>query len=338
MVGPWAARRCRGSGMGGGTVSVAYALLLLMAKARSPKAGALPRPRIVARDRDRSTPAIALVRAPWKDMYHTLMVLSWPRLIGGVLATYLLLNLLFAVGFFLAPGSIANAETGSFGDAFSFSVQTFATIGYGAMAPASTVGHILMVLEAFVGMLTTALVTGAVFAKFSRPTARVRFAQVAVVGPRNGVPHFMFRMANERGNQIVEARVQVAMALWERTAEGELMRRFHDLRLVRAQNMMFALSWTAMHAIEPDSPLFGQTQASLRAAEAELVVAVVGTDETMAQMVHARWSYLADEILFDHRYVDMILFEPDGRRRVALERMDLAEPLTVVPEALAPNQ
>jgi inward rectifier potassium channel len=292
-----------------------------------------PRARIVSRDANRSTPAAQLATAPWTDLYHTLMILTWPRLIAGFLATYLLLNLLFALGFTLLPGSIANAEPGSFADAFSFSVQTFATIGYGAMAPASRAGHVLMVLEAFVGMLTTALVTGAVFAKFSRPTARVRFAKVAVVQPRNGQPHFMFRMANERGNQIVEARVQLAMALWERTSEGELMRRFFDLKPVRAQNMMFALSWTAMHAIEPDSPLYGQTQASLRDAEAELVVSLVGTDETMAQTVHARWSYLADEILFDHRYVDMIRFLPNGLRAVELERIDEVEPLATGPGA-----
>lgn len=258
------------------------------------------------------------------------MVLSWPRLIGGVLATYLTLNLLFALAFTVTPGSIANAEPGSFRDAFSFSVQTFATIGYGAMAPASEIGHVLMVVEAFVGMLTTALVTGAVFAKFSRPSARVRFAKVAVVGPRNGVPHFMFRMANERGNQIVEARVQASLAVWERTQEGELMRRFHDLRLVRSESMMFVLSWTAMHAIEADSPLFGQTQESLRAADAELVVALVGTDDTVAQTVHARWSYLAEEILFGYRYADMIGFEPDGRRSLAIDRIDDTMPTAAV--------
>lgn len=296
-----------------------------------------PRTRIVSRDAKRGPAALPAVRTDWRDLYHTLMILTWPRLIAGVLATYLLLNLLFALGFTLLPGSIANAEPGSFADAFSFSVQTFATIGYGAMAPGNSAGHVLMVLEAFVGMLTTALVTGAVFAKFSRPTARVRFAKVAVVQPRNGQPHFMFRMANERGNQIVEARVQLAMALWERTAEGELMRRFFDLKLVRAQNMMFALSWTAMHAVEPDSPLYGQTQASLRDAEAELVVSLVGTDETMAQTVHARWSYLADEILFDHRYVDMIRFLPNGLRSVELERIDEVEPLATGP-GVGPEQ
>lgn len=298
-----------------------------MEKSRFPKPITLSGTRIVGRDRSRSTPGVVLVKAPLRDIYHTLMVLSWPRLIGGVLLTYLSLNLVFAIAFALTPGSIANAEPGSFRDAFSFSVQTFATIGYGAMAPASEIGHLLMVLEAFVGMLTTALVTGAVFSKFSRPTSRVRFAKVALVGPRNGVPHFMFRMANERGNQIVEARVQASLALWERTTEGELMRRFHDLRLVRAQNMMFALSWTAMHAIEPDSPLYGQTQDSLRAAEAELVVALVGMDDTMAQTVHARWSYVADEILFDHRYVDIIGVQPDGKRTVALDRIDDALPI-----------
>ena len=156
----------------------------------------------------------------------------------------------------------------------------------------------------------------AVLKKFSKPTARVLFANVAVVSPRNGVPHLMFRLANQRGNQIVEARLQVALARWERTLEGETMRRFYDLELVRQQNIIFALTWTAMHAIDERSPLFGATAQSLMDEGAEFAVSFVGLDETMSQTVHARWSYRPEEILWNHRYTDIISILPGGKRRI----------------------
>ncbi len=245
-----------------------------------------------------------------------MLTTSWPGLLGRVLVAYLALNFGFALLFLAGGDSIASAQPGSLVDAFFFSVQTFATIGYGSMAPQTLYAHVLVTAEALVGMLTMALTTGLLFTKFSRPTSKVVFAEVAVVNPRDGVPHLQFRMANQRGNQIVHASVKAALARNEQTAEGEVMRRFHDLRFVRSETMIFALTWTAMHPIDEQSPLWGYTEQDLLRGGMEIVVALAGTDDTLNQTIHARWSYRADEVRWGHRYVDILGTNAEGRRTV----------------------
>jgi len=139
---------------------------------------------------------------------------------------------------------------------------------------------------------------------------------VAVVTPRDGVPSLMFRMANQRGNQIVEARIHVVLALTETTTEGEVIRRLQDLEMARAQNALFALSWTAVHPITATSPFYRRTRESLAAAEAEVIVSLTGIDESFSQTVNARHSYTTDEIVWGARFVDILSRLPDGRRRV----------------------
>jgi inward rectifier potassium channel len=190
------------------------------------------------------------------------------------------------------------------------------TIGYGTMVPRTFYANVLVSIEALVGLLSLAMVTGLIFAKFSRPTSRVLFSRLAVVTRRDGMPCLMFRVANQRGNQIVEARIHVVLALTETTAEGEVIRRLHDLELSRATNALFALSWTALHPISERSPLYRVTTESLRAAEAEVIVSLTGLDESFSQTVHARHSYTVDEIVWGARFVDIISRLPNGRRRV----------------------
>jgi len=250
------------------------------------------------------------------DLYHFLLVSSWPRLVTLLATAYIVANALFAGAYLLEGHGLEHAEAGSFSDAFFFSVQTMATIGYGYITPRTLFANLLVTVEALVGLLGLAVVTGLVFAKFSRPTARVLFSRVAVVTPRDGVPSLMFRMANQRGNQIVEARIHVVLALTEATAEGEVIRRLFDLEMARAQNALFALSWTAIHPITAGSPLYRATQASLAAEEAEVIVSLTGLDESFAQTVHARHSYTADEIIWGARFVDILSRLPDGRRMV----------------------
>ena len=286
------------------------------------------RVRVIPRDRSRRTPMLGLPRRPLSDAYHFLLTVPWSRLMVLVVALYVSLNTLFALLFFAGGDCIQNAEPGSFGDCFFFSVQTLATIGYGVMAPKTSWSHWLVTIEAFVGMLSVAMVTGLMFAKFSKPTARVEFSRVAIVAPRNGVPTLMFRMANQRANQIVEARVQVAVAMSERTLEGESMRRFFDIQMVRQQNIIFALSWTAMHVIDETSPLFGHTEESLAATDMEIVASLVGMDETMSQPVHARWSYVPEEICWNHRFVDIIRPNAAGQRQIDLNYFHDVEPLS----------
>jgi inward rectifier potassium channel len=273
-------------------------------------------PRIVQRSGARDILTIGRKTRLLGDSYHKLLTISWPRLFLLIIALYVTINSAFAIGFFLDRGGVVNARPGSFEDAFFFSVQTLATIGYGYMAPKSGIAHVMVTIEAFAGVLMTALATGLMFAKFSRPTARVIFSDVAVISPRDGVPTLMFRMANERANQIVEARLQVAIARTERTKEGEVMRRFHDLQLSRHQNIIFALTWTAMHPIDEHSPLYGISPEDLARDDAEIIVSLTGIDETMSQTVHARYSYLPHELRWSHRFVDIVGRTQQGRRYI----------------------
>jgi inward rectifier potassium channel len=245
------------------------------------------------------------------DLYHRLLTSSWPALLLMIVGLFVVTNSLFALGYLL-DGGVAHARPGSFADAFFFSVQTMATIGYGTMAPDSTLANLLVCVEAFSGLLALAIVTGLVFSRFSRPTARVRFSRVAVISRRDGVPSLMFRMANERANRIVEAQAHVVLARQETTAEGESVRRFHDLALARGRNALFSLSWTVIHPITAQSPLFSETPESLNAARAQIVASLTGLDESFLQTVHARYVWDAEEIAWNARFVDILQETPDG--------------------------
>ncbi len=266
-------------------------------------------------------------RSIFEDLYHFLVTSSWPALIGLIAAAFTLANLLFALGYYLDHG-IENARTGSFADMFFFSVQTMATIGYGKMEPVTLFSNILMSIEALTGLLALALMTGLVFSKFSRPTARVRFSQYVVIGPRDGVHSLMIRAANLRANRIVEADMHVVLARQEVTAEGDNVRRLYDLTLTRSRSAMFALSWTAVHQLVEGSPLFGYTRESLANCAAEIIVSIIGLDETFSQTVHARHTYELDEIVWDARFADVLVLHPDGSRSVDYTRFDEVEMLT----------
>jgi inward rectifier potassium channel len=229
---------------------------------------------------------------------------------------YLGANVAFALGYLSIGDGIEEARPGSFSDAFFFSVQTMATIGYGKMAPRGLAANLLVTLEALVGLLGLALVTGLVFAKFSRPTARVLFSRHAVITRFDGTPSLLFRMANERGNQIAEAQAHLVLLRTERTPEGEEVRRVHDLRLRRSQSAFFALTWLVVHPITPDSPLHGETPESLREKDLDLVASVTGLDETLSQSVHARHAWSAHQILWNHRFADVLVRLADGRRAI----------------------
>jgi inward rectifier potassium channel len=250
------------------------------------------------------------------DLYHHLLTTTWPRLIGLLTMLYVVANGLFALAYLAEPQSIENARPGSFVDAFFFSVQTMATIGYGRMVPRTLWGNMLVTVEALVGLLGVAMVTGLMFAKFSRPTARVLFSRSAIVAPFEGTPSLMFRMGNARGNNIVEAQVHVVLARNEVTAEGESMRRFHDLELARRQSALFTLSWTAIHPITETSPLRGATPATLQAVDAEIIVSLLGFDEHFSQTVHARHFYRPSDIMWDARFVDILPLRSGVTRRL----------------------
>jgi inward rectifier potassium channel len=252
------------------------------------------------------------------DFYHGVLTVSWPFFFLELLAAFIAVNLVFAVLYLTDPHGIANAHPGSFADAFFFSVQTLGTLGYGVMAPRTFYTNLLVTVESFSGVLTIALFTGIIFARFSRPQARVVFSKVAVVTPFDGAQTLMFRAANQRGNSVLDAEVQVSLASQYVTREGVNMRRFQELRLVRPRNPLFALSWTIMHTLDETSPLFGLGLAEMLERDMELVVMLSGMDETINDRIYARHSYIAEEILWDRRFVDVVSITPSGQRMVDL--------------------
>jgi inward rectifier potassium channel len=271
--------------------------------------------------------AVGLPRRPLADVYHQLLTWSWTRLFVTMGAAYVAVIALFALVYLaLGPGAVEHARPGSFEDAFFFSFQTMATIGYGTLVPRSTAAHVVSVVQVMMGIAGTAVSTGLVFTKFARPTARVLFSREAVVTRFDGAPALLFRLANARANQIVEARLSVVLVRREVTVDGHEVRRIHDLPLRRDRSLVFSLTWLAVHAIGPGSPLHGETPESLAASDAVMVVSVTGTDEHLGQAVHARTTYGPAQIRFGVHFVDILDRLPDGSGLVDYTRFHEVEP------------
>jgi inward rectifier potassium channel len=257
------------------------------------------------------------------DIYLFLIDAPWWAFFSGLAVVFLLINLLFAWLYTFDPQGLSNPHHGSFADAFFFSVQTFTTLGYGNIAPISLYANTVSVIEAFAGVLNIALATGTFFARVSRPRALVLFSGPAVIAPFEGVPSLMFRVANQRGNQIMEAEITVSLAHQHITREGHVMRRFTELTLIRNKTPLFALSWMVMHPITEHSPLHGATRESLIAQQAEIVVLLSGTDETYGEKIYARHSYIPHDIHWNKRFADILSIGPEGRRILDLRRFHL---------------
>lgn len=257
----------------------------------------------------------------FRDAYHAFLRLSWPRALAALVAFYLAVNTVFAA-LFAAVGGIAGARDGSYFDAFSFSAQTLGTIGYGAMYPRSLAAQLVVVMESVCGMLVTALSTGLLFAKFSQPVGRVAFATRATIAVMDGVPTLMLRLGNQRRNHIVEAQVRVVLTHTVKTLEGVTFYRMEDLALRRDRSPAMTRSWTVMHPLDGASPLRGATPESLAAEEAELMVSLVGTDETTSQPVHARRVYEHTRIAWGARHADVLSETPDGDIVLDVRRFD----------------
>lgn len=274
--------------------------------------------RLLNRDGSFNIRRRGLVRSP----YHALLVMSWPQFIGLLAAVYVVTNVLFGAGYLLAgPDSIHGLTgTGSgsrFVEGFFFSVQTLSTVGYGQLYPVGLAANILMTAEAIVGLLAFALSTGLVFARFSRPTADIVFSDNAVVAPYRGEKAFEFRIVNQRQNEIIELRAKVVFSQRE-VRNGRAVRRFYDLSLERDRVTFFPASWTIVHPIDKRSPLYGLSPEGCRWADAEFLVLLTGMDDTFSQVVHARASYKADEVLWNARFDD-ILQRPSDRGPLSID-------------------
>jgi inward rectifier potassium channel len=260
-----------------------------------------------------------------RDFYHALLQLPWWVTIASITTVFVLANCVFAL-VYMESGGIAHAHPGSFADAFFFSVQTMGTIGYGWLYPESTLANVLVVIEAVTGLTLIALATGLVFAKFSRSTARVLFTPEAVISPINGVPSLMFRMGNQRGNQIVDAQIRVVLVRTEHVAEGGTFYRMLDLKLQRERALTLSRSFNVLHPIDEASPLWGRTPEQFRREESELQIMVVGLDDVTMQAVHAGHRYFTHQVVWGARHVDILSEASDGALELDLRRMHEWDP------------
>ncbi|MDR3444508.1 MULTISPECIES: ion channel [unclassified Dyella] len=247
-----------------------------------------------------------LTQRIWDDIYHSALTIRWPTFFGLAAAVFLALNALFGLLYQLGDHAIANQFPSNFAGAFFFSVETLATVGYGDMHPQTLYGHLVATVEIFFGMLSIALVTGLVFARFSRPRAKMMFADHPVIRLVHGKRTLMIRAANARQNVIAAASAKLHLLLRETSPEGFRLRRIHDLTLLRDRHPVFTLSWSLMHVIDEGSPLHGMSAEDLAATEATLMLSIEGIDETTSQSMLARrqWSYR--EWRWNHRYVDLV--------------------------------
>jgi inward rectifier potassium channel len=279
-------------------------------------------------ERKRYTTHVIGARAtPFRDVYHVYLRMPWWRAVVSIVMMYLLLNALFAF-VFVAIGGIANAQPGSFSDAFFFSIQTMGTIGYGSMYPTTMAANCAVVAESVTGLVVTAVATGLVFAKFSQSSARIIFSDRAAIGPMNGIPTLSIRIGNERSNTVIETQIRVVMTKTERTKEGHTFYRMLDLKLVRERSPALSRSWTVLHQIDASSPLFGHTQQTIKAEEMELSVTVFGVDDTSLQPVHAQKRYFDDEVLFGMRHADVLSEDADGNLVLDLRNFHTLEPVS----------
>jgi inward rectifier potassium channel len=249
----------------------------------------------------------------WTDLYHRAMIVYWPVFFGSAAAIFVVLNAIFAFLYWLGPDPIANVAGNAPLQLFYFSIETLATVGYGDMHPQTDYGHTIATIEIFTGMCFLAVMTGLIFARFSRPRARFIFADHPIVGRHQGQGTLMIRVANERHNTISQATARLWLLRLESTRQGEQFRRFYELKLERSEHPMFALSWTLFHPIDKSSPLHGATASELAASDGTLVLNLSGVDDSSAQHLHARRIYSHRDIRWNYRYRDITSSSPDGR-------------------------
>jgi inward rectifier potassium channel len=261
----------------------------------------------------REIETLGLSQGFWGDLYHRSMTVYWPVFFGSAAAIFVALNAVFGFLYSLGHEPIANAAENGPLAYFYFSIETLATVGYGDMHPQTNYGHLIATIEIFTGMSFLAVMTGLIFARFSRPRARFVFAKEAVITRHEGRPTLMIRLANARHNTVSRASARLWIIRAERTKEGDQLRRFYEIKLDRSEHPMFVLSWMLFHVIDNDSPLHGMTASDLAEGDALLVLNVGGLDDSSAQQLYARHIYSWRDIRWHYRYKDIASVSPQGR-------------------------
>jgi inward rectifier potassium channel len=263
----------------------------------------------------------------WSSLsfYHSLITISWTKFLSLVVTSYFLFNLVFAFAYLLCgkyglSGLADKSLLGRFIQEFFFSVQTFSTIGYGYISPINFAANMVVVIESLVGLLWVAMATGLLFARFSRPTAKIIFSKVAIIAPYRGITAFEFRIINGLKSQLIDLEAKVLFSQKEQVGNNKL-RRFYGLPLERNKVVFFPLSWTIVHPIDENSPLYGYDAKKLEEVEAEFLILLTGIDETFSQTVHTRSSYKASEIIWNVKFVNMFNRHNDDELTIDIKKL-----------------
>lgn len=267
-----------------------------------------------------------------RDPYHVAVTLSWPQFLAALLGLYLAVNVIFATLYSIVPGSITYARPGNIIDAFFFSFETLATVGYGEMYPHGLYGHVISSAEIVCGLAFTAILTGLTFVRFSRPRAKFVFADNLVVTHQNGVPTLMLRVGNGRAGVLGDAHAKLNVLLNETSSEGQSFRRAHELKLQRDHIPVFPLTWTIMHTMEAGSPLRGFDAEKFIAADARIFFVLEARDPSLSTTVHDLRSYSPSMVKFGMRYADAVMTAPDGTPVADMNRISNIEPEQVAAE------
>ena len=265
------------------------------------------------------------VRWEGRDLYHTLLTLTWQQFMACLLGAYAFINVVFALLYLSVDGCIAEMPRGSFGSAFFFSVETLATVGYGHMYPATTYGHGVATAEIMVGMFGMAVVTGLIFVRFARPTARFEFSRTMVISNFDGRPALMLRVANLRHQAVVEAEFRLMLLRNEWVKEGEVLRRFHDLKMQLPRLTLFPAAITLRHIIDEHSPLHGVTPEILESGDCRLVASIVGVDTVIPAPMQSQQDYSWREVRFGERFAEIWQEDERGLMTVDYGRLHETE-------------
>jgi inward rectifier potassium channel len=266
-----------------------------------------------------------VARFDLSDPYHLAVTMPWPAFIALAFGSAMALNVIFAALYDLRPGAVQNLDQGDLLRAFFFSLETLATVGYGEMAPASNYGHVVAATEILFGMAFTAIFTGILFVRFSKPQAKILFATHAVVTPHNGVQTLMIRIANGRLTMLTHASAKLSCIMVETTEEGHLLRRFHDMALMRSDMPIFPLTWTLMHPINEHSPLHGLVSQDLEDHQVRVFVSVQARDPGLEAIVQDLTGFGHSQILFGKRYSDAVTVDDNGGATADIARLSLVE-------------
>jgi inward rectifier potassium channel len=267
----------------------------------------------------------------WRDTYHWILCLSWPRFVAFLLAVYFAINLVFATAYALGGACIGEMTPGSFPEALFFSIETLATVGYGHMYPANVYGHVVVTTEIIVGMFWVAVITGLIFVRFARPTARIVFSNSLLIAPFDGRLSIMFRVANLRHTSMAEAEFRLIYSRDERVAEGDDIRRFYELKVYPDRMISFPAALIIRHTIDEQSPLYGITVERLEKEDAFFVASTLSLELVMAASVQSAQDYGWEDVRFGERFVDVYTELEGGRLTVDYGRLDETEPVPVRP-------